>query len=68
MGFKFFSASLASSLRVYFKYRNDQWDKEVTGSWDPSAETVGGRGEKGRASTAKNRPEVAEDPEAAENF
>lgn len=69
-GFMLCSAVLAFGLRVYFKYWNDRWDVEVSGSRDSSAESVGGeKSEEGRgAPAAAGGRTVAAvgDPEAAE--
>lgn len=64
-GFMFLSAVLAFGLRAYFKYWNDQWDREVSRSWATSTGAVGEKREGGKTSAAENMSEAAADAAAA---
>lgn len=65
-GFMLLCALLAFGLRAYFKYRNDQWDKEARRPWDGrSTGVLCQKGGEGKSSAAENRPEAAEHQAAA---
>lgn len=65
--FMLFSSVLAFSLRTYFKYRNDQWDKEARRLWATSTGVVGEKVERGESAIAETRSESVGNRMAATN-